>query len=104
VSRIESADSIEAKVGAKRHATEHRGRAVTVTERVYVLHSAECMASGIDLRRCEFSKALDLGIDLGVWAGHMDVPVVLGIAFAVGDLYPMRDVRFPAGTGSEREP
>lgn len=92
VSRIESAKTIEAKVGAQRHDTDHLGRAVSVTDRVYVLHSKECVARGIDLRECEFSVALDLGIDLGVWESHQDVPVVLGIDPEHGDLVPLRDV------------
>lgn len=92
MSRLESARSIEAKVGAKRHATEHLGRAVSATERVYILHSTSCVASGIDLRDCEYSDALDLGIDLAIWAPFQDVPVVLGIDPANNDLVPVRAV------------
>lgn len=92
MSRVESAKTIEAKVEASRHDTDHLGRAVSVTERVYVLHSKECVARGIDLRECEFSIALDLGIHLGAWESHRDVPVVLGIDPEHGDLVPVRDV------------
>lgn len=98
MTRLESADKIEAKVGAKRHPTEHRGRAVSVTQRVYILHSQECVARGIDLRKCEYSEALDLGIDLAVWGDFQDVPVVLGIDAEYGDLEPLRVV---AGAGGE---
>ena len=89
MSRLESARTIEAKVGAKRHPTEHLGRAVSVMQRVYVLHSAECVASGIDLRTCAYSIALDEGIDLNVWKGWEDQPVQLTIADDCDDLVPV---------------
>lgn len=79
MSRLEPADTIEATVGAPRHATEHLGRAVSAQQRVYVLHSQACIDSGLDLRTCDYSRALDLGIDLGLWEAEIDVPVVLGI-------------------------
>jgi hypothetical protein len=97
MSRLEAADKIEGIVGAKRHATDHLGRAVSAEQRVYVLHSAECVASGIDLRKCQYSEALDLGIDLGVWADHQDVPVKLLIDEEYGDLTPT----IPGSSGSE---
>lgn len=90
MSRLENSGTIEAKVGAPRDETEHLARAVSATERVYVLHSKECVARGIDLRQCEFSIALDLGIDLGPWEQFQDVPVVLGISPVWGDLEPIR--------------
>lgn len=88
MSRLESADTIEAKVGAQRHETAHLARAVSVTKRVYVLHSKECVARGIDLRECEFSYALDLGVDLGVWAEFQDRPVFVTISDEYCDLEP----------------
>lgn len=97
MSRLESADTIEAKVGAKRHPTEHLGRAVSATQRVYILHSQKCLARGIDLRECEYSQALDYGIELIVWAEFQDVPVVLGIDAEYGDLEPLRVVAEAGG-------
>lgn len=91
MSRLEPAETIERAVGAKRHPTEHLGRAVSSEQRVYVLHSAECVASGIDLRACDYSLALDLGIDTANWADAEDRPVVLRIDPVWEDLLPARD-------------
>lgn len=88
MSRLESAATIEAKVGAKRHPSEHLGRAVSATERVYVLHSDECVARGVDLRECEFSLALDEGIDLEVWDRYQDRPVLVVVDADSGRLHP----------------
>jgi len=70
---------IESIVGAKRHATKHLGRAVSHEGIVYVLHPHECKDSGIDLRECPFSFALDEGIDQDTWAGYEDQAVELRI-------------------------
>lgn len=67
-------------VGSPRHESTHLGRAVSVEQTVYVLHSNECKASGIDLRDCEYSLALDNGIDVDLWAGSEDRAVELAIA------------------------
>jgi hypothetical protein len=72
---IVPAQDIERIVGVPRHATEHWGRAVSDEQRVYILHSRECLESGIDLRDCSFSLALDDGIDPFDW--YEDVPVAL---------------------------
>lgn len=60
-------DAIEKIVGARRHPTRHIGRAVEAEQMVYILHSAECKDSGIDLRDCPFSVALDEGINPPNW-------------------------------------
>jgi hypothetical protein len=78
VTDLERAEDIEAIVGVARHPDLHYGRAVSAERRVYILHSAACRASGIDLRDCDFSLSLDLGIDRAKW--QEDVPVVLSIA------------------------
>ena len=88
MARLEPADKIEGIVGAKRHATDHLGRAVSAESRVYVLHSKQCVKRGFDLRECKYSEALDLGIDLGVWGDHQDVPVKLLIDDLHFDLTP----------------
>jgi hypothetical protein len=54
---------IEAIVGVERHPTEHWGRAVSAEGTVYILHSQDCRDSGIDLRECPYSVALDRGIE-----------------------------------------
>ncbi|MCZ2837159.1 hypothetical protein [Modestobacter sp. VKM Ac-2985] len=70
---------IEEIVGVDRHPTEHWGRAVSAEQTVYILHSEACLASGVDLRDCEFSVALDSGIDMRDWSKREDQPVQLGI-------------------------
>ena len=80
MSDLVDATAIEEIVGAKRHPTRHQGRAVSCEETVYVLHSQECLNSGIDLVRCPFSLALDNGIDLDEW--QEDMPVTLAIVGA----------------------
>ncbi|WP_028474072.1 hypothetical protein [Nocardioides alkalitolerans] len=80
MSALVPSTEIEAKVGASRHETKHLGRAVSAEQVVYVLHSKECRDSGIDLRDCPFSTALDRGIDTDRWAGHQDQAVVLVVA------------------------
>ncbi|MDM2446245.1 hypothetical protein PP556_14620 [Mycobacteroides abscessus] len=79
MSDLVSPDEIERIVGAKRHATMHIGRAVSSDEMVYVLHSQQCKESGIDLRDCPMSLALDLGIERRSWTGYEDRPVALGV-------------------------
>lgn len=71
------ADKIEQIVGAPRHRTDHIGRAVSSKQMVYITHSHECRVSGIDLRGCPYSLALDRGINPGEWTE--DVPVRLAI-------------------------
>lgn len=59
---------IEAIVGAKRHPTRHQGRLDRLSQTAYILHSQECLDSGIDLRLCGFSHALDVfGVDEQQW-------------------------------------
>jgi len=88
VSELVPTSEIERLVGAPRHETEHMGRAVSSKQVVYVLHSQECFDSGVDLRDCPFSLALDeFGIDTdGAWCGREDEAVVLDIVD--GELVP----------------
>lgn len=79
MSDLVPSEDIERVVGAKRHGQMHTGRAVSSEQRVYVLHSAACIATGRDLRTCAFSIALDRGIDAERWEGHEDQPRLLGI-------------------------
>lgn len=99
MTRLESAATIETKVGAPRHATDHLGRAVSVMQRVYILHSTECLESGIDLRSCRYSTALDQGIDLRIWDGFEDQVVTLMIDADTGDLLPTIGSRTPSEQG-----
>ena len=92
MTRLEPAGTIERTVGARRSANEHIGRAVSAEQRVYILHSTACVASGIDLRDCEYSRALDLGIDESIWEGREDRPVILRIDDRFCDLVPDADI------------
>lgn len=75
MSELVPADQIEAIVGITRQDSEHYARAVSSEQTVYILHSRDCLNSGIDLRDCPFSLALDNGIDLDVWQELQDRPV-----------------------------
>lgn len=69
---------IERLVGAKRQATAHVGRIKTTDDVMHILHSQECKDSGIDLRDCPYSKALDHGLfNIPAWKGFYDMPVTL---------------------------
>lgn len=78
------ADRIEEIVGAKRHATDHYGRAISAEQTVYILHSQACKDSTPDLRDCPFSLALDQGIERTYpwtgWQRVQDQPVRLEIS------------------------
>lgn len=73
-------EMIERIVGMLRHDTAHIARASSRERRVYILHPHTCIDSGIDLRDCEFSIAMDRGIDEDGWMGKTDRPVKLAIA------------------------
>lgn len=79
MSEIVPSSAIERIVGTNRHPEAHYGRAVSTEQMVYILHSQTCKDSGIDLRECPFSVALDRGIDEWVWSDDMDRPVELVI-------------------------
>lgn len=88
MSDLVSVDKIEGIVGAFRDPRVHIGRAVSEEETVYILHSQECKGSGIDLRECQYSLAMDNGILIKDWDGMFDRPVELGIVSQ--KLVPMR--------------
>ena len=73
------AEDIERLVGIQRHATRHYANAISAEQTVYVLHSHKCKALRADLRDCMYSRALDNGIDLAVWADWQDQPVRVSI-------------------------
>jgi hypothetical protein len=87
-------EGIERIVGIARHRDLHYGRAVSCEQTVYILHPKSCLASGIDLRDCDFSAALDRGIDLGAWSGYEDSPVQL-IVLPNGELVPRQRLDNP---------
>lgn len=83
MSELVPAEDITRIVGTDRHPTLHYGRAVSTEDTVYILHSQQCLDSGIDLRDCDYSTALDEGINVGYhgapWNGYEDKPVPLAI-------------------------
>lgn len=89
MSDLVPAEDIERIVGVMRQYHAHYGRAVSSEQVVYILHSKLCLESGIDLRDCPFSVALDQGIDEQRWTGYEDVPVMLDIRH--GELVPLVD-------------
>ena len=73
-------DKIEGIVGIERDLKIHYGRAVSVEEVFYILHSQSCKGDSRGLRLCPFSLALDgYGIDLDIWGDRQDRPVALEI-------------------------
>ncbi len=86
MSEIVPADDIERIVGAKRHAELHLGGAFGAERTVYILHSKRCRDSGVDLRWCPYSVALDKGIRSLWWDYYEDCPVVLDLHY--GELIP----------------
>ena len=72
-------DEIEILVGTRRHPIWHIGKVDTARQQVYIMHSYQRRHSGIDLRVCTFSLALDQGLQDEDWEGMQDVPVVLAL-------------------------
>ncbi len=91
MSALVDPSEIERIVGIPRpRGRTHFGRAVSAEQTVYILHSQKCLDSGIDLRECPFSLALDPGIEPRRWEGKEDRPVLLGIW--EGRLVPTKDM------------
>lgn len=67
------------KVGAYRKWHEHLARADSHTRVVYLLHSHTCLKTKTPLTECEYSLALDLGIDETMWATSQDTAVKVKI-------------------------
>ena len=70
---------IEKLVGARRSPGAHLGRADSEAGKVYILHSQRCLDTGMDLRGCRFSIALDFGISMEDWEGFEDETVALRV-------------------------
>jgi hypothetical protein len=88
VTELVDPTEIEQIVGAKRHRVQHLARAVSAEETLYILHSHECKDSGVDLRECPYSIALDLGIDLHRWWRDREDQTV-ALAIMSGRLVPL---------------
>lgn len=81
---------IEVIVGVARNHTFHLARAISADHTVYILHSQECKDSGIDLRQCVFSQALDRGIDVALWQRLHCEDRVVALAVMGGELLPVK--------------
>lgn len=78
MTRIVPSDQIEDLVGAERDPDVHFARAIDEEDEygtVYILHSDTCRNSGIDLRSCAYSIALDEGILPDEWEDSFNKPV-----------------------------
>lgn len=73
------AGQVESVVGRERHATDHYARADSAAQVVSILHSHACWDQPRPLVDCEFSLALDQGIDERMWVLHEDAPVRVAI-------------------------
>ncbi len=107
MSDLVSPTDIESIVGRMRHATDHYARAVSddpqrgTENTVYILHSQDCLDSGIDLRECEYSVAMDKGITSPTpwarWKRVQDRPVRVLVVkgWLLPDLMTLRELTCP---------
>lgn len=70
----------------------------TAAAHAFILHSQECKDSGVDLRDCPYSLALDRGILMAQWSAHQDAPVKLWVDGGSGRLVPL-DTLTPRNIG-----
>lgn len=96
-------EDIEAIVGVSRRKAEHVGRLVSAEQRLYILHSQNCVDSGVDLRDCMFSVALDRGVDVDRWVEFEDQPVKLWVSAETEKLVPERRIDEPGLPADLRE-
>lgn len=76
MTRTVPADQIEAIVGTKRDPHRHIVCAILgKNPDVYILHSADCLATGRPLTECPYSLARDRGMSLQRWVGFFNQPV-----------------------------
>lgn len=83
MSDLVNPDEIEVIVGVKRHSTWHYAHYISDWRVVYILHSFACKETTPDLRTCEYSIALDHGIENQIpwifWRDLQDEPVPVEI-------------------------
>lgn len=77
MSKLVPREDIERIVGSPREKSNHLARVVSARRTIYILHSQECLDSGIDLRDCPYSVALDKGTSHCHW--DMNVPLLITI-------------------------
>lgn len=91
MTELVSPNKIEQIVGARRHREWHIARAVSAQQKVFILHSQECLAGTPDLRQCAYSVALDQGISAEHWDGLEDRPVRVRVRYNPWTLEPRPD-------------
>lgn len=79
MSNLVDPSEIESIVGAQRDQYLHIGRADSVDQIFYILHSQECVNREVDLRKCLYSQALDRGINPSDWEDYEDQPTFLSL-------------------------
>jgi hypothetical protein len=72
------ASEIETLVGIDRHPVRHYGRADSRAGKFFILHSDECRRAPESITQCEYSLALERGLNEADWYFYEDCPVVLG--------------------------
>lgn len=95
MSDLVDSNEIEAIVGHARAEHTHWGRMSTTDQKFYILHSRRCLESGVDLRLCEYSLALDTAFDPIEFEGLEDTPVPLELWCGV--LLPADEEPEPSG-------
>jgi len=77
-------------------------RVLSAEQTVYILHPQACLDSGIDLRNCRFSLALDNGIDLDEWTEDVALIVDVVGAFEQTRLKPLGPTLWPLRDRSQQ--
>lgn len=71
--------AIEKIVGAPRNRKAHFGKLMSDEDRMYIMHSHECVRDNEDLRQCKFSLAMDRNMPEAIWNKYADKTVLLGV-------------------------
>lgn len=94
MAELQKSGVVERVVGLPRHPTIHQGRLVGEDDdaargEVWILHSQQCLDNMLGttggLQACEYSRALDGGINLSHWQVDVSCPVVID---ELGELRP----------------
>jgi len=90
MSNLVNSKEIEEIIGAPRNRKAHFGKLITAEDKIYIMHSYECVFKNEDLRQCEFSKAMDHSTPEKLWNKFEDKTVLLGVMS--GSLVPLLEL------------